>query len=176
MEQPVSCSSSESFLWVLALVLWHGLSLQVRVHRTVPLVSHRSSTERFRRNLHPWNPEKGTFTLDESWLQAINVDPSSVNSVWLPTLLVTVGAYVIAVGFFNVYSMAVSTVFLCFLEDLERNDGSESKPYFMSKSLMDLMGKKNKKNKNVAETKSMWKIRFLKKFSISPNLELSHSH
>jgi choline transporter-like protein 2/4/5 len=102
-----------------------------------------------------WAFFAGTFTLDESWLQAINVDPSSVNSVWLPTLLVTVGAYVIAVGFFNVYSMAVSTVFLCFLEDLERNDGSESKPYFMSKSLMDLMGKKNKKNKNVAETKSM---------------------
>jgi len=155
MEQPVSCSSLESFLLVLALVLWHGLSLQVRVHRTAPLVSHRSSTELS--SVEPW---KGTFTLDESWLQAINVDPSSVNSVWLPTLLVTVGAYVIAVGFFNVYSMAVSTVFLCFLEDLERNDGSESKPYFMSKSLMDLMGKKNKKNKNVAETKSMWKIRF----------------
>ena len=171
MEQPVSCSSLESFLWVLVLVLWHGLSLQVRVPRTAPLVSHQSSTEPS--SVEPW---KGTFTLDESWLQAINVDPSSVNSVWLPTLLVTVGAYVIAVGFFNVYSMAVSTVFLCFLEDLERNDGSESKPYFMSKSLMDLMGKKNKKNKNVAETKSMWKIRFLKKFSISPNLELSHSH
>ena len=43
--------------------------------------------------------------------------------------------------------MAVDTVFLCFLEDLERNDGTANKPYFMSKSLMSLMGKKNKKNK-----------------------------
>ena len=155
MEQPVSCCSLESYLWVLVQVLWHGLSLQVRIQRTVYFVRRQSSKEHS--SVEPW---KGTFTLDESWLQAINVDPSSVNSVWLPTLLVTIGAYVIAVGFFNVYSMAVSTVFLCFLEDLERNDGSESKPYFMSKSLMDLMGKKNKKNKNIAETKSMWKIRF----------------
>ena len=36
-------------------------------------------------------------------------------------------------AFFGVYSMAVDTLFLCFLEDLERNDGSLEKPYFMSK-------------------------------------------
>ena len=51
----------------------------------------------------------------------------------------TIGAYIIALGFFNVYEMAVSTVFLCFLEDLERNDGTPEKPYFMSKSLMSLL-------------------------------------
>ena len=36
-------------------------------------------------------------------------------------------------AFFGVYSMAVDTLFLCFLEDLERNDGSAEKPYYMSK-------------------------------------------
>ena len=36
-------------------------------------------------------------------------------------------------AFFGVYSMAVDTLFLCFLEDLERNDGTPEKPYFMSK-------------------------------------------
>jgi choline transporter-like protein 2/4/5 len=36
------------------------------------------------------------------------------------------------------------------LKDLERNDGSEEKPYFMSKDLMGLMGKKNKKKKKAA--------------------------
>ena len=36
-------------------------------------------------------------------------------------------------AFFGVYSMAVDTLFLCFLEDLERNDGSEEKPYYMSR-------------------------------------------
>lgn len=101
-----------------------------------------------------WAFFSGTFQLEDSWLQAIKVNPAAVNAIWLPTLIVTVGAYVIALGFFNVYSMAVSTVFLCFLEDLERNDGSPEKPYFMSKSLMSLMSKKNKKNKTApAESK-----------------------
>lgn len=30
------------------------------------------------------------------------------------------------------------------VEDCERNDGSEEKPYFMSKQLMKILGKKNK--------------------------------
>ena len=37
------------------------------------------------------------------------------------------------------------------VEDLERNDGSSEKPYYMSKDLMKILGKKNKKadkNKN----------------------------
>jgi len=36
-------------------------------------------------------------------------------------------------GFFSVYAMAVDTLFLCFLEDLESNDGTPEKPYFMPK-------------------------------------------
>ena len=58
-------------------------------------------------------------------------------------------------GFFNVYGMAVDTIFMCFLEDLERNDGTPQKPYFMSKSLMKLLGKKNRKQKRDKETSSM---------------------
>lgn len=30
------------------------------------------------------------------------------------------------------------------VEDLERNDGSEEKPYFMPKNMMKILGKKNK--------------------------------
>ena len=37
--------------------------------------------------------------------------------------------------------MAVDTLFLCFLEDLERNDGSREKPYYMSSSLKKILGK-----------------------------------
>nr|XP_008536816.1 PREDICTED: choline transporter-like protein 4 isoform X3 [Equus przewalskii] len=54
-----------------------------------------------------------------------------------------VGAYVIASGFFSVFGMCVDTLFLCFLEDLERNDGSLDRPYYMSKSLLKILGKKN---------------------------------
>lgn len=86
----------------------------------------------------------------------------------VPVLLVTMGAYLIATVFFGVYSMAVDTLFLCFrecivqimraewifnitnglflsftVEDCERNDGSVEKPYFMSKSLMKILGKRN---------------------------------
>lgn len=67
-----------------------------------------------------------------------------LNYYFLPVITVTVGAYLIATGFFNVYSMAVDTLFLSFLEDCERNDGSEEKPYLMSKELMKILGKKNK--------------------------------
>uniref|UniRef100_A0A8C8SN32 Choline transporter-like protein n=1 Tax=Pelusios castaneus TaxID=367368 RepID=A0A8C8SN32_9SAUR len=69
----------------------------------------------------------------------------SLNYYWLPILTVVVGAYLIAQGFFSVYSMCVDTLFLCFLEDLERNDGSVEKPYYMPTSLMRLLNKKNQK-------------------------------
>uniref|UniRef100_T1DNH3 Choline transporter-like protein n=1 Tax=Crotalus horridus TaxID=35024 RepID=T1DNH3_CROHD len=71
-----------------------------------------------------------------------------LNYYWLPILTVVVGSYLIAQGFFSVYNMSVDTLFLCFLEDLERNDGSEEKPYYMSKSLMKILNKKNKKPKD----------------------------
>nr|XP_056700588.1 choline transporter-like protein 4 [Euleptes europaea] len=76
---------------------------------------------------------------------------AQLNYYWLPILTVVVGAYIIAQGFFSVYSMCVDTLFLCFLEDLERNDGSLEKPYYMSKSLMKLLSKKNKKPKEDAQ-------------------------
>ncbi|XP_069093290.1 choline transporter-like protein 4 isoform X1 [Pleurodeles waltl] len=67
-----------------------------------------------------------------------------LNYYWIPILTVIVGSYIIAQGFFSVYNMCVDTLFLCFLEDLERNDGSQEKPYYMPKSLMSILNKKNK--------------------------------
>ncbi|XP_033927797.1 choline transporter-like protein 2 isoform X2 [Melopsittacus undulatus] len=68
----------------------------------------------------------------------------SLNYYWVPILTVIVGSYLIAHGFFSVYGMCVDTLFLCFLEDLERNDGSAEKPYFMSPDLKKLLKKRNK--------------------------------
>uniref|UniRef100_A0A672YBB2 Choline transporter-like protein n=1 Tax=Sphaeramia orbicularis TaxID=375764 RepID=A0A672YBB2_9TELE len=62
---------------------------------------------------------------------------------------VVVGSYLIAHGFFSVYAMCVDTLFLCFLEDLERNDGSAERPYFMSQSLLTLLKKSNEEAKSV---------------------------
>ncbi|XP_075433569.1 choline transporter-like protein 2 isoform X3 [Ascaphus truei] len=66
-----------------------------------------------------------------------------LNYYWVPIMTVIVGSYLIAHGFFSVYGMCVDTLFLCFLEDIERNDGSAEKPYFMSPNLQKLLNKKN---------------------------------
>ena len=42
--------------------------------------------------------------------------------------------------------MAVDTLFLCFLEDMERNDGTAERPYFMSRGLQKIVGKMQKFN------------------------------
>uniref|UniRef100_A0A4W4GLT2 Choline transporter-like protein n=1 Tax=Electrophorus electricus TaxID=8005 RepID=A0A4W4GLT2_ELEEL len=57
---------------------------------------------------------------------------------WVPILVST---YFIAHGFFSVYAMCVDTLFLCFCEDLERNDGSAERPYFMSPKLHEILSK-----------------------------------
>ena len=58
-----------------------------------------------------------------------------------PVVAITLGSYLVTTAFFSVYSMAVNTLFICFLEDLERNNGSKERPYFMSRSLRQILGK-----------------------------------
>lgn len=74
-----------------------------------------------------------------------NYVPTNLNYYITPVILVIIGTFLICTCFFSVYAMAVDTLFLCFLEDLEMNDGSAEKPYFMSKGLMSILGKKNLK-------------------------------
>uniref|UniRef100_A0A669BFZ0 Choline transporter-like protein n=1 Tax=Oreochromis niloticus TaxID=8128 RepID=A0A669BFZ0_ORENI len=73
----------------------------------------------------------------------------NLNYYWMPIITVVLGSYLIAHGFFSVYNMCVDTLFLCFLEDLERNDGSAERPYFMSKGLMKILNKSNKIQKKI---------------------------
>ncbi|XP_076602032.1 choline transporter-like protein 5-A isoform X1 [Chaetodon auriga] len=65
----------------------------------------------------------------------------NLNYYWVPLLTVMVGAYLIAHGFFSVYAICVDTLFLCFCDDLERNDGSSEKPFLMSPELHRILGK-----------------------------------
>nr|CAB3266288.1 choline transporter-like protein 5 [Phallusia mammillata] len=80
--------------------------------------------------------------------EVLSFSAPNLNYYWMPIIIIGVSAYFVAAGFFNTFGMAVDTIFLCFLEDLERNDGSEQKPYYMSKGLMKVLGKKNKKRKD----------------------------
>ncbi|KAM8887945.1 LOW QUALITY PROTEIN: choline transporter-like protein 5-B [Synchiropus picturatus] len=74
-------------------------------------------------------------------LPVIQEEVPSLNYYWVPLVTVTFGSYLIAHGFFNVYSICVDTLFLCFCEDLERNNGSSSRPYYMSPGLHKILRK-----------------------------------
>ncbi|XP_026158973.1 choline transporter-like protein 2 isoform X3 [Mastacembelus armatus] len=74
-------------------------------------------------------------------IKAVEQAAPSLNYYWVPILTVVVGSYLIAHGFFSVYAMCVDTLFLCFCEDLERNDGSSERPYFMSPELHEILSK-----------------------------------
>jgi solute carrier family 44 (choline transporter-like protein), member 2/4/5 len=62
---------------------------------------------------------------------------------YVPVIVCILGSWFVASLFFDVYGFAVDTLFFCVMEDLERNDGSPDKPYFMSKDLMEVLGTKN---------------------------------
>ncbi|XP_055341428.1 choline transporter-like protein 2 [Paramacrobiotus metropolitanus] len=68
----------------------------------------------------------------------------ALNFIYVPIVTIVIGSYIISSMFFGVYTMAMDTMLLCFLEDLERNDGSEDRPYYMTKSLMNIYSKTNR--------------------------------
>ncbi|KXJ82113.1 hypothetical protein RP20_CCG015664 [Aedes albopictus] len=57
---------------------------------------------------------------------------------YVPIILVGIFAYLVAHCFMTVYEMTVDTIFLCFCEDCETNDGI-SRPYYMSRGLMEFV-------------------------------------
>ena len=63
----------------------------------------------------------------------------TLNFPLLPTVLITLAAYLISSCFFSVYEMAIDTLFLCFLQDSEINDGSKEKPFYMSKYISNFI-------------------------------------
>ncbi|XKL67398.1 hypothetical protein PGB90_002889 [Kerria lacca] len=69
----------------------------------------------------------------------------SLNYPWVPVILVGILTWIIASSFFTVYTIAVDTLFLSFLRDIEMNNGSQNKPYYMSQRLKYIL--KKKKNK-----------------------------
>uniref|UniRef100_A0A8C2HIV7 Choline transporter-like protein n=1 Tax=Cyprinus carpio TaxID=7962 RepID=A0A8C2HIV7_CYPCA len=83
-------------------------------------------------------------------IPVIQEEVPSLNYYWVPLLTVIFGSYMIAHGFFNVYAMCVDTLFLCFCEDLERNDGSPSKPYYMPPGLHRILNKTDQGGKKYA--------------------------
>ena len=54
----------------------------------------------------------------------------------VPVVLILIFSWIITGIFFNLFAVAIDTIFLCFAEDGERHDGSAEKPYFMSNDLL----------------------------------------
>ncbi|CAI9624802.1 unnamed protein product, partial [Staurois parvus] len=87
-------------------------------------------------------------------IQIVQDTAPTLNYYWVPILTVIIGSYLIAHGFFSVYGMCVDTLFLCFCEDLERNDGSLERPYYMSPELSHILLKKDAELLKPSESQS----------------------
>ncbi|XP_046915269.2 choline transporter-like 2 isoform X1 [Dermatophagoides farinae] len=70
-------------------------------------------------------------------------DFDDLNYYWGPLGVYLILSYILASSFFNVYDVAVDTIFLSYLEDCHINDGSNERPYYMTKSLAKVFGRKN---------------------------------
>eukprot|EP01147_Barroeca_monosierra_P009697 gene9697-1906_t len=57
----------------------------------------------------------------------------------IPIIIVCVVAWLTASIFVGIYGMTIDTIFLCFAEDSERNDGSPEKPLYASSSLLKVL-------------------------------------
>ncbi|KAJ3216661.1 hypothetical protein HDU67_009189 [Dinochytrium kinnereticum] len=77
-----------------------------------------------------------------------------IQLIYAPLIIIAVLSYVVATGLLSVYSMGIDTIFLSFLEDSERNDGSPEKPYYMSDSLKKIIHVSNKAMEESKKKKS----------------------
>ncbi|CAH8829429.1 unnamed protein product [Trichobilharzia szidati] len=88
---------------------------------------------------------EGTLFGGNKLLNELN--PPNLHYAFIPLCIIILASYLVATLFSSVFEMGVDTIFLCFLEDLERNDGSAERPYYMSKNLMEILGKRNVQRK-----------------------------
>ena len=68
-------------------------------------------------------------------------EPKDPDEIDVALIVTALGTFIIASVFFSVQSVAVNTIFLCFIEDSERNDGTEDRPYYMNDKLKQLLYK-----------------------------------
>ena len=57
----------------------------------------------------------------------------------IPVLMVAIIGFWIAHCILSVYEMIIDTLFLCFCEDYNKNDGSPGKEYYSPPSLMEFL-------------------------------------
>eukprot|EP00163_Fabomonas_tropica_P010290 TRINITY_DN2038_c0_g1_i3.p1 TRINITY_DN2038_c0_g1~~TRINITY_DN2038_c0_g1_i3.p1 ORF type:complete len:100 (+),score=30.29 TRINITY_DN2038_c0_g1_i3:54-353(+) len=75
-------------------------------------------------------------------IELLKQEDPPVESVFL-YILIGIGAYIIAVLFFNVYESAIRTVLHCFIEDEKANQPNVYAPESLQKYMDDRGGKKS---------------------------------
>ena len=86
----------------------------------------------------------GTFAFLDKVIPFSRILPiPRITYFWLPLVVTGVGSFVIALYCFSVFQMAIDTLFICALEDLEKNNGSPEKPYSMTAGLLRALQVKN---------------------------------
>ncbi|XP_025075815.1 choline transporter-like protein 1 isoform X1 [Pogonomyrmex barbatus] len=73
-----------------------------------------------------------------------------LNHPWIPITLAGIFAFLVAHCFISIYEMIIDTIFICFCEDCEKNDGI-SRPYFMSRGLMEFVENSKKALRQLEE-------------------------
>ncbi|KAK7588275.1 hypothetical protein V9T40_005520 [Parthenolecanium corni] len=66
-----------------------------------------------------------------------------INYIAVPLTIIGVFAYFVSHAFMTAFEMIIDTIFICFCEDCDMNDGQQN-PYFMSKGLMEFVEKSQK--------------------------------
>ncbi|CAF0775776.1 unnamed protein product [Rotaria sp. Silwood1] len=62
---------------------------------------------------------------------------------FIPLLLIIIGTYIITTCFFSVYSMAVDTLFICAIQDIQLQENNKDHELVMPKGLRKVFRKKN---------------------------------
>ena len=76
---------------------------------------------------------------------------SSKYQLWVPLLLSLPPCLIVVNAIFDLYSVAIDTLFVCFHEDMLENNGKKH-PYYSSKSLMELMKERESVKKDEVES------------------------
>jgi choline transporter-like protein 2/4/5 len=79
-------------------------------------------------------------------LDSIKTLSPELNYYLVPLVITIVGTYIVTKICFDVFALGIDSLLICVLIDLDKNDGSPQRPYFMSKDLRDLLGKRKKYN------------------------------
>lgn len=81
-----------------------------------------------------------TFKVRVEALQTFNCfkNKPGLHYTSVPVIICGVFAFLVCHCFLTVYEMTIDTIFLCFCEDCERNDGI-ARPYYMSRGLMEFV-------------------------------------